>query len=241
MPAKFWIQKIALGGLWLALVGYAFALAPPPQPDTATLIAHLSTGQWTDLNPWIVALFNVMGVWPVLYAVLALRDGQDQTIPAWPFVAGTFALGAFALLPYLILRQPVAHPTAPTTDSSPTADPSLNKEKAGTQKRGQRSIWVTRGVGLGCGISILALLTYGLSQGNWADFVAQWQNSRFIHVMGLDFCLLCALFPILLGDDMARRHLQNPALFWLVSLLPLVGPALYVTLRPPEIAEAQCP
>jgi hypothetical protein len=61
----------------------------------------------------------------------------------------------------------------------------------------------------------------------------QWQSNRFIHVMSLDFCLLCLLFPALLRDDMARRGLKNPQLFWLTALIPLFGPLIYLCVRPP--------
>ena len=50
--------------------------------------------------------------------------------------------------------------------------------------------------------------------------------------MSLDFCLLCLLFPALLGDDMARRS-WNPQFFWLIALIPLFGPLIYLSVRPP--------
>ena len=51
--------------------------------------------------------------------------------------------------------------------------------------------------------------------------------------MSLDFCLLCVLFSALLGDDMARRGMKNPAIFWLTALIPLFGPLAYLCLRSP--------
>jgi hypothetical protein len=82
-------------------------------------------------------------------------------------------------------------------------------------------------------LGTIAWLCYGLTRGNWADFVQQWQTSRFIHVMSLDFCLLCLLFPRLLWDDMVRRGIKDQRMFWAVSLLPLLGPLLYLSVRPP--------
>jgi len=68
--------------------------------------------------------------------------------------------------------------------------------------------------------------------GEWrlGNFVQQWQTSRFIHVMSLDFCLLCLLFPALLGDDDASGF-EKSQLFWLTALIPLLVPDL--SLRPP--------
>ncbi|MEM1310195.1 MAG: DUF2834 domain-containing protein, partial [Cyanobacteria bacterium P01_H01_bin.153] len=179
------LRRSLLAILWLAFVLYAFLLAPPDQPHTAQLIQQLTTGQWDDLNPAIVALFNLMGIWPMAYAGLALMDGHGQKTPAWPFVAGSFGLGAFLLLPYLVLREP-----------NPTF--VLPKSKL-------LSLVESRWLGLSLLAGSLVLMGYGLYAGDWADFVSQWQTSRFIHVMSLDFCLLWLLVPSLLGDDMARR------------------------------------
>jgi len=206
------VKKLALWLLWVALVIYAFGFAPPDRPDTFELIKRLSTAQVEGINPLIVALFNIMGVWPIIYASLLLFDGRMQKIRAYPFVLGSFAVGAFAILPYLALRQP-------------------NQSFTG-QKSWLLKVLESRWVGGGVTIAAVALLAYGLTQGNWADFVQQWQTNRFIHVMSLDFCLLCLLFPLILKDDMVRRGWQNPSVFWVVSLIPFLGAAIYWVVRP---------
>ncbi|MEO0867728.1 MAG: hypothetical protein AAFY17_04610, partial [Cyanobacteria bacterium J06642_11] len=111
-------RPVALGTLWLGFVTYAFFLAPPSAPDTIETITQLSTGQWAELNPVVVVLFNFMGLWPVVYAVFGLSDGREQTVPAWPFVMGSFALGAFALMPYLAMRKSTAHLPYRSNDSA---------------------------------------------------------------------------------------------------------------------------
>jgi len=78
-----------------------------------------------------------------------------------------------------------------------------------------------------------ALVSFGLTRGDWYDFIGQWPTSRFIHLMSLDFCMLCLLFPALLADDMARRGMQNGAAFWAVTLVPLFGPLAYLCTRKP--------
>jgi hypothetical protein len=206
------LRKIAFGLLWLGLITYAFVFAPPDQPDTFELIKNLSTGQWQGINPLVIALFNIMGVWPLIYSAVIFIDGRSQKILAWPFAAASFAVGAFALLPYLILRQP-------------------NQEFTG-EKNLLIKCLDSRITGVVLTIGAAILVAYGL-QGNWGDFVQQWQTSRFIHVMSLDFCVLCLLFPTLLGDDMARRGWKNPSFFWIISLIPLFGPLVYLCLRPP--------
>ena len=206
------LRRAFLATIWLGFVVYAFRFAPPDQPDTAQLIQQLATGEWQALNPAVVALFNLMGLWPLAYAGLAIADGHGQKIPAWPFVIGSFGLGAFLPLPYLILRQPNPAFTPPSSKLIALLD--------------------SRWLGISLLVGALVLMGYGVYAGDWADFVNQWQSSRFIHVMSLDFCLLWLLVPSLLGDDMARRGLKNSRVFGLVTAIPLVGLTAYLTFRP---------
>lgn len=212
-------RKLGFGLLWVSLAVYAFFLAPPNQPDTFELIKNLSTGNWKGINPLVIALFNIMGIWPMIYSGLIFTDGREQKIPAWPFAVGSFAVGAFALLPYLALREPKPK----FTGSQDIVLKILN----------------SRWLGVLFTLGTIVLLSFGLLKGDWTDFIQQWQSSRFIHVMSLDFCLLCLLFPALLGDDMARRGMKNSSLFWAVALVPLVGSVLYLCLRPPLLESGQ--
>ncbi|WP_448379823.1 DUF2834 domain-containing protein [Gloeomargarita sp.] len=207
------MQAVLLWILWLGFVGYAFTLAPPAQPDTWDLIQRLIRFDVAGVNPLVVALFNLMGVWPGIYAAVLLTDGRGQKIPAWPFVAGSFALGAFALLPYLALRRPFPRWHGPVS-------PVLR-------------LWNSRILGAVWLLLSVGFLAYGLVWGSWADWWQAFQTSRFIHVMSLDFLLLCVLFPLALGDDLSRRGVSPNSWLARVSLLPLVGPALYLTVRPP--------
>jgi hypothetical protein len=207
------MSKIGFWLVWITFVTYAFFLAPPNRPDTFDLIQHLSTGQIAGINPLIVALFNLMGILPMLYSCLLLIDGRMQKIPAWLFATVSFAVGAFAIVPYLALREP-------------------NGSFVG-KKNWLLKLLDSRWLGLALAIATLGLLFYGISQGDWTDFGEQWQSSRFIHVMSLDFCLLSVLFPALVRDDMARRGLTDDRLFWTVTLLPLLGAIGYLVLRPP--------
>ncbi|MDV2992414.1 MAG: hypothetical protein N4J56_002068 [Chroococcidiopsis sp. SAG 2025] len=206
-------RRIGFWLLWLGFMTYAFAFAPPNQPDTLELITNLSTGKWAGINPLVISLFNLMGVFPLIYSCLLFIDGRGQKIPAWIFATISMGVGAFALLPYLALRQP--NPTFP----------------------GQKNLFLklldARLTGVVLSIVAIALVAYGLGKGDWTDFFQQWQTSRFIHVMSLDFCLLCVLFPALLRDDMARRGMNNSVIFWLTALIPLFGSLVYLCVRPP--------
>ncbi|MHC5674249.1 DUF2834 domain-containing protein [Nostoc sp.] len=207
------VRKIAFGLLWLGFTTYAFFLAPPEQPGTFELIKNLSIGQWQGINPLVIALFNLMGIWPLIYSAVVFIDGRGQKIPAWLFAIASFAVGAFALLPYLALREP-------------------NNQFVG-KKNALLKVLDSRVTGVVLTVATVILVAYGLTGGDWDSFVQQWQTNRFINVMSLDFCLLCLIFPTLLGDDMARRGWKNPQLFWLIALIPLFGPLIYLSVRPP--------
>ncbi|MEG4406847.1 DUF2834 domain-containing protein [Microcoleus sp. MON2_D5] len=207
-------RKIGFGLIWIAFTTYAFVFAPPDSPEkTITLITDLSTGKIADINPLIVALFYIMGVWPLIYSCVLFADGRGQKIPAWLFATLSFGVGAFALLPYLCLRE--ANPEFP----------------------GQKNIFLkildSRFTGIFLTLGAAALVVFGLTKGDWSDFIGQWQTSRFIHVTSLDFCLLCLLFPALLGDDMTRREMQKSTAFWALTLVPLFGPLAYLCTRKP--------
>ncbi len=211
------LRKAAFWIVWFSFVVYAFGFAPPNQPDTLQTIQSLTTGQIQGINPLIVALFNILGVFPVIYACVLLLDGRMQRVRAYPFVLGSFAAGAFALLPYLALREP-------------------NGEFSGP-KDWLLKVLDSRWMGVGVTIAAVLLLMFGLTQGDWADFLTRWQTDRFVHVMSLDFCLLCILFPFVLKDDMQRRQWNQPGIFWAVSCVPFLGAAIYLLMRPP-IAES---
>ena len=206
------VNKLFLGLIWFVLVIYAFFFAPPDRPETLDLIINLSTGNLQGINPSIVSLFNLMGVLPAIYACFLLVDGRGQKLSAWIFVAGSFATGAFALLPYLALRQ---------KNTTWTGEKNLQIEILESPITGFILTLIT-----------LGLLFFGINNGDWSDFVQQWQNSRFIHVMSLDFCLLCLLFPVIVKDDLAKRGIKNSAILTIISFIPLLGTLVYLCFRP---------
>ncbi|AFY68446.1 hypothetical protein Pse7367_0129 [Thalassoporum mexicanum PCC 7367] len=206
-------RKITFGLLWLLLVGYAFFLAPPNQPDTFELIKNLSTGQWQDINPVTIALFNLMGIWPMIYACLMLIDGVGQKVPAWVFLVLSFGVGAFAILPYLALRED-------------------NYTFTGS-KNALLKVVDSRWTGMAIAVVATLFFLYAIANGDWKAFNQQWVSDRFIHVMSLDFCLLTLLFPWLLGDDMERRGIEDERRFLIFALIPLFGALIYLVTRPP--------
>jgi hypothetical protein len=206
-------RKIVLWLLWLGFISYTLFLAPLDQPGNLRLVQKLVTLQWADINPILVVIFSLMGVWPMIYACLMFVDGRMQNIPAWPSFLASNGAGAIGLLPYLILRE------------------------SNQQFSGQKDIWLkildSRWTGVSLSLSTAGLLAYAWLAGDWQDFIYQWHSNHFVNAISLDFCLMCLLFPSLLGDDMARRGLRDSRIFWLVTLVPLFGPLAYLCLRPP--------
>jgi hypothetical protein len=207
------IRKIAFWLIWGGFIAYVFLIAPPIQPDTLKLLQNLFTGQWQLINPIVLSEFSLVGICLLMHSCLMFFDGRMQKIPAWPFVLASVGTGVIGLLPYYALREP-------------------NQEFSGS-KDSWLKILDAHATGIILTLSAIALLAYGLFFGDWGNFVEQYQTSKFIHAMTLAVCLLVLLLPALLGDDMARRNLKNPLVFWAVALLPLFGPLAYLCLRPP--------
>ncbi|MBD2189092.1 DUF2834 domain-containing protein [Pseudanabaena mucicola] len=214
-------NKLGFWLIWILFSVYAFVFAPPDRPDTFELIQKLIAGEWQSTNAYIVALFNLMGVFPCIYACILVSDGQGQKIPAWPFAALSFLLGAFALLPYFALRED---------------NPTFVGKKSWNVK-----ILDSRITGIALTAIAIYFLLYGFASGNLADFLQQWQTSRFIHVMTLDFCLLSLMFPWLLSDDMERRGMTDDRFFTTIAIVPLIGALIYLCLRSPLIESEATP
>ncbi len=204
-----WQTRLVYGGLWLAFLLYANLLAPPVSPGTWDLILKLSTGQWEGINPLLIAIFNVMGLIPLLYGMILIPLDHGRKFPAGLVIALMMGVGAFALLPYLAWREP--------------------REKLAPDRPWWIKLFASRWLAVPLGLGILALGNLALG-GNFQAFIAQWQQQQFVHVMTLDFLLLTALLPVLIAEDIAVRQIQNP---WLsmISWVPLIGPVAYLILR----------
>jgi hypothetical protein len=205
--------------IWLSFIGYLLVFAPPLQPDTLQPLQTLLSGQVPLLNPVTIALFSMIGIWILIYSCLIFVDGRMQTLPAWVFVLASLGTGILGLIPYLALRKSNQHFT------------------------GQKDPWLalldSRLTGMLLAVSTLILISFALFFGDWSAFWHEFLTNRFMHGMSLAFCLFALLFPYptLLSDDMTRRGWTSDSqLFWLIALLPLFGPLIYLCLRPPLLA-----
>ena len=193
---------------WVALVAVAFGASPPPRPDQGAWLVRLLSFDLAGIDPWVVAHFNAMGLWPPLLAVL-LRDRLFSpwrlgAAPAWPFVAGSVVLGAFALLPWAVLGH------AP----SPTPPPRLLR-------------WLAHpAVPALIGLVALVTFAWAAATGDLAAWLTSVRTEQFMWAMTFDFGALCGISIAAAALVRAERPAPSPA--WCV--LPLVGAAIWATL-----------
>jgi len=212
------VRKIALWLVWVGFIAYILVLAPPLHlQETLTLLKNILTLQWVAINPIILSLFLIVGIWLLIYSSLLFIDGRMQWLPFWPFALASVGSGAIGLLPYLAMREP-------------------SQEFSG-QKDAFLKLLDSHFFGVVLSLTTIGVLLYG-GFGDWEDFRQQFSSDRFIHGMSLAFVLFCLLFTTVLGDDLARRGLNNPQVFWVVAL-PLFGPLAYLCLRPPLPEQAE--
>ena len=211
------LRKSVLWSVWVGFIAYVLLLAPPLHlPETIALLINILTFQWGEVDAIILSIFALVGVWLLIYSCLLFIDGRMQKIPFWVFALASVGSGVIGLIPYLALREP-------------------NQEFTGKKDK-FLNLLDSRSTGIILTVFTIFVLVYGVFAGNWTDYIQQFLGDRFINGMSLAFCLFCLLFPTVLGDDMARRGwLRDSQLFWVIALIPLFGPLLYLCIRPPLI------
>ena len=206
-------RKLFFGSIWLALTVYAIASSTWLTSNLESdfdLIIRMSTGQISGINPIVVAMFFIMGIFPFVYAAFILFENHEKQVSPYPFFLGSMGLGAFVLLPYLALRQPEG-----TWDG---------------QKNLLQKALDSRLMAISTFVALVVLLFWGTTQGDWSDFANQWQTTKFIHIMTIDFCFLCLLFPAVFKADFARREVTGS--LKAIAYIPLFGALIYWCLRP---------
>ncbi|KAK7393767.1 hypothetical protein VNO78_22331 [Psophocarpus tetragonolobus] len=219
-----WTTSILLFLLWAALMYYVLFLTPnqTPSRDTYFLqkLLNLKGDDGFRMNEVLVSLWYLMGLWPLVYSMLLLPTGRssNNNIPVWPFLILSCFSGAYVLLPYFVLWKPPAPPVEET--QLKTWPLNFLESK------------VTATISLVAGV---AIITYaGLAgQDVWKEFYQYFRESKFIHIMSIDFIILSTFAPFWVYNDMTTRKWFDQG-FWLlpVSLIPFLGPGLYLLLRP---------
>ncbi|KAI3423805.1 hypothetical protein D9Q98_009642 [Chlorella vulgaris] len=224
------LSSVGLFVLWGALAGYAFLVAPNQTPlrDSYFLekLVGLGAADGVPLNTIVQQLFLAMGIWPLVYTALLIPSGKSGNgIPAWPFVTASYAVGAFALLPFMALWQP---------PKEPPSVPAVAEDLQGVGnllQKGMESPLVAFLCLAGAVSCVGQVALAGAPQ--WNSYFKLLEESRFINVMTIDFCSLTALAPFWMANDAAlRKWEQRDSLLPVLSVLPLFGPIIYLCLRP---------
>lgn len=220
-----WISSALVFAFYGALIFYAAFVAPGQTPYRDQYFVEKLVGLRSNdgfvINTILFCEFYIMGLWPVVYSCLLLPSARNKKggVPAWPFLVPSFAVGAFSLLPYFGLWQP---PPPKVTNEELKKFP-LNVLENKLVAYGA----LLSGVGLAVTVALA-----GAEQ--WTEMLQFVRESKFIHVMSVDFLTLSTLAPFWVYNDMAtRRWLDKGAWLLPLTLVPYLGPALYLVLRPP--------
>jgi len=197
----------------LVIIFYVYLFAPTSDPSSLLLIRKMYSVNYHEVNPLVFSVFNLMGVWPMIYSLVLIFEAEKQTVPVWLFIFLSFFLGGFILLIYYSYRIPqTCYP-----------DKFTRAMKIAEKKRNSVVL----------GITGLALVLYGIIYGDYSDYFYLFNVNSLVHVMSIDFLLVTFLFPVILRDDMQRRDFYKPTLYALFSV-PLLGPILYLLVRPKQ-------
>ncbi|MFC4775527.1 hypothetical protein ACFO9Q_01865 [Paenibacillus sp. GCM10023252] len=197
-------MRMLLFVMWLLFISYAWLLAPGASGSQDPILQDLLRMKAEE--PAVLVMFSLLGVFPMVYACLLLRDDRLR-IPAWPFVLLSFALGAFALLPYYFLLSGLA-----------------------SRSEGNRTpIFLLRITDSRLFVSLLFLITsalmiYAITGGDGEAYAAAFRHSSFVHVMTIDFVLLTLLsvYAIYTNNRLSKRGGA------LLGLIPILGPLIYL-------------
>jgi hypothetical protein len=215
-------SRLALAAGWLALGSTAVFVAPQGTADFDTaLITDLISAPFSGAtNPIFEALFNSLGVIPTVYAALLLPGAKDQPrLPALPPIVASFALGFFALGPYLILREPREGP--------------VTRSSLGW---GTRTVLESKPFAVFNAAFATFLVGYAgtnLSSEAISGFVQLWtEQSALCCVSSCDLLVLSLGMYSAVSEDMKRRGVFTPSKAAAFCLLPVVGPTLWLVTRP---------
>ncbi|GBF96446.1 hypothetical protein Rsub_09245 [Raphidocelis subcapitata] len=240
----------ALLALWAGLMGYVFFLAPNQTPTIDAFIVQKLVGLKQEdpyqVNTVFAALFNAMGIYPLIYAALLIPAARSNNkarggplnpfrgpgagraaplLPAWPFVTASVFLGAYALIPYMALWSP---------KEPPQQLPPPKEELEGWNRlymRGAETAVLPGLLAAGAAFYLFQAATAGGQA--WYDYMRLFDQSRLVHATSIDFALCTLLAPFWMANDAEGRNWeQRGTLLPVLSVLPLLGPSLYLLLRP---------
>ena len=209
---KIQFYRLLFLSIWLILVIYTVIFSSMKGVNSTEVIFKLLTFDFSSINPITVAIYNLMGIWPIIYLTMLYPDGKNKKVPSWPFLLASFLFGIFIILPYFVLRD----------------YKNLNPPKSDRVIRIlNHKVWLIILLVISLGI-----VNYGLLLGNFQDFLIHFQSNTFVHIMTIDFIALTFLSPFIIWID-SQRYLvdQHKNNIWILSFIPLIGTILYTIIK----------
>ncbi|KGP73811.1 hypothetical protein [Pontibacillus yanchengensis] len=207
--------KSILLAIWILFISYALFLAPINESDYSFLNQMFSL-QYTD--PLLIAVFSLLGIWPVVYCILLLENDR-ASIKAWPFALGSFVLGAFSLLPYFVFH--------------------IEKRRVTNRTPKQvQAILSNRGLYILLLLLTILIMAFGLYFGNFQIYSQAFMQSRFVHVMTIDFVVLTLLSMLGIAHHAYYLNERSKRLWWL-GVIPIIGALLYLLITDARQREAE--
>lgn len=189
---------------------YVIFYSPGNNANNLFLIQKMYSTDFRSVNPFIFSIFNLLGIWPMAFAVLVLEEADLQQFPVWPFIITSFFLGGFIYLIYFTIRIPVLQAK------------QKNRLQKSIEKRQNMVFLFVIG---------LTLILYGLVYGDWSNFVNTFWSNGLVHIMSIDFLVCSLIFPLLMRDDMIRRNNYSLNTWILLSISSVLGALIYLKIR----------
>jgi hypothetical protein len=217
--------RLAYAAAWVGLTTYAFGFSPGGSPEAAAIDSELiakmiSTPFDGSVSPIFVALFNSLGIIPVIYSSLLLPGSKNQSPPAAPFLVASFALGFFGLGPYLALRQYRDDPESTEVKMS---------ELSFFQTAFENKLTAADMAAFASYLLFYAVTGMDLTS-NLQGYQALFLSQRLVNVSTLDFTILILCMGDVIDEDMRRRGVQGSALKY--AVVPVFGPIMWLLTRP---------
>jgi len=201
---KFLVLSFLLASIILIFLTFQF-----PSEEEIGLINNLIFLQFATLEPLLIVVFYLMGIWPAVQAILLYGDGRDKRIPAGPFILASFFTGAYALSAYILVRE---------------------SKKAKKQDNILQRLFDSRFWGIFLFILTVGLFILGSILGNPQNYIAAFQKYLFVRVMTVDFLLFTLITPITIYIHSVNNSIDISRYILVLGMIPILG-ALYYILK----------
>ncbi|CAM9386876.1 unnamed protein product [Scytosiphon promiscuus] len=225
------VRRALVLTIWVAFVAYALGPWSPGStgdPKDVVLATELFSVLLTPASPETAifsCFFTALAFLPGAIASVLIGGGAfgkgRQPVPPQPFVFGAFALGFIAVGPYLAVRNYLPRSAMEEGEEMSTLEKALTSKIFAAPVL---ALAVTTSYYLVSALANPAAIS-GFSELFW--------SSKFAHVSTLDFAVLSVLIVDPIREDMRRRGVEPEAAKVALYGFPLVGPALWLLVRPP--------